>query len=102
MEHSPSISKLVVPEYRLKVIKERTKEVRPGPADYNPESLDQSFKMKKIKPVKNLNMKLTLRLYDPSWDEGRLGKMRATIVRNTPGPLSYEPRLHKGDKPGTF
>jgi hypothetical protein len=31
---------LVVPEFRLKVIKERTKEVRPGPADYNPEKLD--------------------------------------------------------------
>jgi hypothetical protein len=37
-----------VPDYRLKVIKERTKEVRPGPADYNPEKLDQSFKRKKI------------------------------------------------------
>ena len=57
---------------------------------------------KKMTPTKNLALKLTLRLYDPNWDFGKLGTRRASEVVNAPGPLSYQPKYHKPSKPGTI
>jgi hypothetical protein len=77
-------------ETRLAQVREKLKERRPAPGDYDPDRYNEHYRRIKHRKM-DLHMKMTLRLYDPNFGKEKLGKLRAQALIEAPGPLSYHP-----------
>ena len=104
LEHSPSISKIIMRQNKLTDIQERAilKERKPSPGDHNPENYENYYKKLRLGHARNIKLKETLRLYDPIFasTKGKKGSVGSSAIE--PGPSYYSPLKLKPSKPSTF
>jgi len=104
LEHSPSIQ--TASKITAQLLKKKAEESEfpgPGPANYTPGNYDNYIKRTsivkaRVKQPSIARLNITLKLYDPKWAKGLVGKETPQAV----SPSSYRPTFSKRSSPARF